>query len=63
MPTRELANDDAANKDRTQTTHIGSLPRTPQRIEKKPESGYEIRTVATVLRDNQDRYHDKCPMK
>ena len=30
---------------------------------KKPEGGYEIKTVATNLKDHQDRYHDKCPMK
>ena len=24
---------------------------------------YTLRTVATILKDDQDRYHDKCPMK
>jgi len=34
-----------------------------QQVVKKPEGGYEIRTVALILKDHQDRYHDKCPMK
>ena len=34
-----------------------------QEVSKKPDGGYEIRTVATILKDHQDRYHDKCPMK
>ncbi|MGO9698488.1 MAG: ABC transporter substrate-binding protein [Xanthobacteraceae bacterium] len=34
-----------------------------QKVVKKPEGGYEIDTVTTILKDHQDRYHDKCPMK
>ena len=34
-----------------------------QQVEKKADGGFEIRTVATILKDHQDRYHDKCPMK
>jgi branched-chain amino acid transport system substrate-binding protein len=34
-----------------------------QEVVKKPEGGYEIKTVALILKDHQDRYHDKCPMK
>jgi branched-chain amino acid transport system substrate-binding protein len=32
-------------------------------VEKKPDGGFEIKTVATIFKDHQDRYHDKCPMK
>ena len=24
---------------------------------------FTLKTVATALKDHQDRYHDKCPMK
>ncbi len=34
-----------------------------QKVIKKPGGGYEIDTVTTILKDHQDRYHDKCPMK
>ena len=34
-----------------------------QQVVKKPDGAYEIVTVATILKDHQDRYHDKCPMK
>jgi branched-chain amino acid transport system substrate-binding protein len=34
-----------------------------QETVKKPDGSYEIKTVATILKDHQDRYHDKCPMK
>ena len=34
-----------------------------QKVVKKPGGGYEIDTVTTILKDHQDRYHDKCPMK
>ena len=34
-----------------------------QKVVKKPDGGYEIDTVTTILKDHQDRYHDKCPMK
>jgi branched-chain amino acid transport system substrate-binding protein len=34
-----------------------------QQVEKKPDGGFEIKTVATIFKDHQDHYHDKCPMK
>ena len=34
-----------------------------QETVKKPDGTFEIKTVAAILRDHQDRYHDKCPMK
>lgn len=34
-----------------------------QKVVKKPDGGYEIDTVTTILKDHQDRYHDKCQMK
>jgi branched-chain amino acid transport system substrate-binding protein len=30
---------------------------------KDADGNYTLRTTATVLRDHQDRYHDRCPMK
>ncbi|MGB8683867.1 MAG: hypothetical protein WCD12_13355, partial [Candidatus Binatus sp.] len=24
---------------------------------------YELKTVATIVKNDQDRFHDKCPMK
>jgi branched-chain amino acid transport system substrate-binding protein len=30
---------------------------------KTQDGSFEIKTVATILKDHQDRYHDKCPMK
>ena len=29
----------------------------------KDGDGYVLKTVATIVEDDQDRYHDKCPMK
>jgi len=29
----------------------------------KKGSGYALKTVATIVKDDQDTYHDKCPMK
>jgi len=34
-----------------------------QEVVKKPDGGYEIKTVETIFKAHQDRYHDKCPMK
>jgi branched-chain amino acid transport system substrate-binding protein len=34
-----------------------------QETVKEPDGSYEIKTVAAILKDHQDRYHDKCPMK
>ena len=32
-------------------------------VDHEPDGSYEIKTVAAILKDHQDRYHDKCPMK
>jgi branched-chain amino acid transport system substrate-binding protein len=29
----------------------------------KDGNNYSLKTVATIVEDNQDRLHDKCPMK
>jgi branched-chain amino acid transport system substrate-binding protein len=34
-----------------------------QEAVKDGEGAYTLRTVATVLKDHQDRYHDQCPMR
>jgi branched-chain amino acid transport system substrate-binding protein len=34
-----------------------------QRVVKRPDGGFEVKTVATILKDHQDRYHDKCAMR
>ncbi|MGA9324139.1 MAG: ABC transporter substrate-binding protein [Xanthobacteraceae bacterium] len=34
-----------------------------QEVVKNADGHFEIKTVATILKDHQDRYHDKCPMK
>ena len=34
-----------------------------QDVVKDPEGNLTLKTVATVVKDSQDRYHDKCPMK
>ena len=34
-----------------------------QETVKDAEGNYTLRTVATILKDNQDMFHDKCPMK
>jgi branched-chain amino acid transport system substrate-binding protein len=34
-----------------------------QEAVKEADGSYVIKTVATILKDHQDRYHDKCPMK
>ncbi|MFY9836554.1 MAG: ABC transporter substrate-binding protein [Xanthobacteraceae bacterium] len=30
---------------------------------KNSDGSYSLRTVATIVKDDQDRFHDKCPMK
>lgn len=30
---------------------------------KDADGSYSMKTVSTILKDNQDRFHDKCPMK
>ena len=29
----------------------------------KDGDDYVLKTVATIVKDDQDRFHDKCPMK
>jgi branched-chain amino acid transport system substrate-binding protein len=29
----------------------------------KSGDDYVLKTVATIVKDNQDNFHDKCPMK
>jgi branched-chain amino acid transport system substrate-binding protein len=30
---------------------------------KNADGGYALKTVATIVKDDQDRFHDRCPMK
>ena len=30
---------------------------------KNADGSYSLKTVATIVKDDQDRFHDKCPMK
>jgi branched-chain amino acid transport system substrate-binding protein len=30
---------------------------------KDKDGNYALKTVATIVKDSQDRFHDKCPMK
>jgi branched-chain amino acid transport system substrate-binding protein len=30
---------------------------------KNPDGSYSLHTVATIVKDDQDRFHDQCPMK
>jgi hypothetical protein len=32
-------------------------------VVKKPDGGFEVKTVTVILKNHQDRYHDKCPMR
>jgi len=34
-----------------------------QETVKDADGNYTLKTVATILKDNQDKFHDKCPMK
>ena len=34
-----------------------------QDVVKDADGTLSLKTVATVVKDDQDRYHDKCPMK
>ncbi len=34
-----------------------------QEAVKEADGTFGLKTIATVLKDNQDRFHDKCPMK
>jgi branched-chain amino acid transport system substrate-binding protein len=30
---------------------------------KNPDGTYSLHTVATIVENDQDRFHDRCPMK
>ena len=30
---------------------------------KDADGSYALKTVATIVKDDQDKFHDKCPMK
>jgi branched-chain amino acid transport system substrate-binding protein len=30
---------------------------------KNPDGSYSLHTVATIVENDQDRFHDRCPMK
>ena len=30
---------------------------------KNADGSYSLKTVALIVKDDQDRFHDKCPMK
>jgi branched-chain amino acid transport system substrate-binding protein len=32
-------------------------------VVKDPDGGLSLKTVATIVENDQDRFHDKCPMK
>jgi branched-chain amino acid transport system substrate-binding protein len=34
-----------------------------QEAVKDKDGNYALKTVATIVKDSQDRFHDKCPMK
>jgi branched-chain amino acid transport system substrate-binding protein len=34
-----------------------------QDVVKDPGDKLVLKTVATIVKDDQDRFHDKCPMK
>ena len=34
-----------------------------QEVVKEADGSFALKTVATVVKDDQDRFHDKCPMK
>ena len=34
-----------------------------QEVEKNPQGEYVLHTVATIVENDQDRFHDRCPMK
>ncbi len=34
-----------------------------QEVEKNPRGEYVLHTVATIIENDQDRFHDRCPMK
>jgi branched-chain amino acid transport system substrate-binding protein len=34
-----------------------------QDVVKDPEGNFVLKTTATIVESDQDRFHDKCPMK
>jgi branched-chain amino acid transport system substrate-binding protein len=34
-----------------------------QEVVKDPEGIFTLKTVTTIVKDSQDNFHDKCPMK
>jgi branched-chain amino acid transport system substrate-binding protein len=34
-----------------------------QDVVKNPDGEFVLKTVATIVENSQDRFHDKCPMK
>jgi branched-chain amino acid transport system substrate-binding protein len=34
-----------------------------QDVVKAPDGELKLKTMATIVKDSQDRFHDKCPMK
>ncbi len=34
-----------------------------QDVVKDDKGDFVLKTVATIVKDNQDAFHDKCPMK
>jgi len=32
-------------------------------VVKDADGSLALKTVATIVKDSQDKYHDKCPMK
>ena len=34
-----------------------------QEVVKTAKGEYVLKTMATIVKDDQDRFHDKCPMK
>src|SRR5271169_423746 len=43
--------------------HIPIQPFYLQDVVKDADGGLALKTVATIVKDDQDRFHDKCPMK
>ena len=34
-----------------------------QDVVKEADGSYALKTVATIVKNDQDKFHDKCPMK
>jgi branched-chain amino acid transport system substrate-binding protein len=46
-------------------TEDGRRQKNSERLQEavKDGDGYVLKTVATIVEDSQDRFHDECPMK